>query len=232
MTCIIYLMVLPVPRVISAPVHPPKEKARPPGRDRMIATAAAMIGRRGVGGTSFAEVLAESKAPRGSIYYYFPEGKRELVQEAVAWVTALVVAYQRQCLARTPTEVIDHFVGFFQRSLAVSECRNGCPVAAVAIGSYFEEPSLQHLVRESFRSWEAILGQQLRRAGVERSRSRSLATFTVAAVEGALVLCRSEGRSAPLDSVGQLLRDVVGSAPGAVAPPPPSRRPPRAPTSG
>ena len=55
-------------------------------RRRMVATAAALLGSRGVRATSFSEVLARSRAPRGSIYHHFPGGKKELMRDAMDWL--------------------------------------------------------------------------------------------------------------------------------------------------
>ena len=49
-------------------------------RVSMISSAAALIGAHGLSGTSFSDVLADSGAPRGSIYYHFPGGKKQLAE--------------------------------------------------------------------------------------------------------------------------------------------------------
>ena len=55
----------------------------PGTRDRMVASAAALLRRHGVRGTSFGRVLEHSGAPRGSISHHFPGGKREMIGAAV-----------------------------------------------------------------------------------------------------------------------------------------------------
>jgi TetR/AcrR family transcriptional regulator, lmrAB and yxaGH operons repressor len=57
-------------------------------RASMIRSAAALFGSRGLCATSFADVLADSGAPRGSIYHHFPGGKRQLAEDAIAWTSA------------------------------------------------------------------------------------------------------------------------------------------------
>ncbi len=52
-------------------------------RARMVRSAASLIRTRGVTGTSFSDVLADSGAPRGSIYHHFPEGKEQLAADAI-----------------------------------------------------------------------------------------------------------------------------------------------------
>ncbi len=175
----------------------------------MVAATAGLIGRRGVEGTSFADIVAASGGPRGSIYYYFPAGKQELVADAVQWTAETVLAYQRACPARTPDGVIHHFVAFFRRSLRRSGCRTGCPLAAVAVGSYGPAELLRGRVRPGFRAWAALLSEQLRAAGLAPRLARTLATVTLASVEGALLLARAEGSLQPLDVVERQLRTLA-----------------------
>ena len=79
-------------------------------RETMIRCAAALIGTRGVAGASFSDVLAESGAPRGSIYHYFPDGKRQLTEEAVRWTSDQILGYLATGPLDSPRAVIEHFV--------------------------------------------------------------------------------------------------------------------------
>ncbi len=54
-------------------------------RERMVFSAAQLIRRDGVAATGMREVAAHAGAPRGSLQHYFPGGKEQLVNEAVAW---------------------------------------------------------------------------------------------------------------------------------------------------
>jgi TetR/AcrR family transcriptional regulator, lmrAB and yxaGH operons repressor len=181
-------------------------------RERMVASAASLIGARGVKATSFAEVLKDSRAPRGSIYHHFPGGKRQLVEDALHRTSELILAYQRTCTADTAAGVLEHFVGLFRQSLTTSECRAGCPVAGVVIDTYADKGPLRETARESFRSWMDLLSEQLVAVGITRAEARSLSVTTLASVEGGLILCRAEGSVAPLDSIARQLRVLASSA--------------------
>ncbi|HKN91065.1 MAG TPA: helix-turn-helix domain-containing protein, partial [Acidimicrobiia bacterium] len=50
----------------------------------MIQAASELFGQRGYHATAFSDVVQESGAPRGSIYFHFPGGKLELAREATA----------------------------------------------------------------------------------------------------------------------------------------------------
>ncbi len=178
----------------------------------MVASAASLIGSRGASATSFSDVLAHSHTPRGSIYYHFPDGKRQLVTEAIRWTTEQVLEYQRSCPANDAAGVVEHFVTLFRQSMVTSECRAGCPVAGVAIDTYANEEGVREVVRGSFQSWIDLLASQLTRAAVRPEEARTLAVITVAAVEGGLILCRAEGSVAPLEDVAKDLGALAAAA--------------------
>ena len=52
-------------------------------RQRMVLSALYLIAERGVQGTSIADVLERSGAPRGSVYHHFPEGKNQMIDSAL-----------------------------------------------------------------------------------------------------------------------------------------------------
>ena len=52
-------------------------------RERIIRVAAELFRRQGYDGTGLNQILDESGAPRGSLYFHFPGGKQQLAVEAV-----------------------------------------------------------------------------------------------------------------------------------------------------
>ena len=183
-------------------------------RSKMVRSAADLIRTRGVSATSFSDVLADSGAPRGSIYHHFPDGKAQLAEEAVRWTSQRVLAYQRACAPKTPAEVMDCFIELWRGTVLASAGASGCVVAGVALDVSAEEPGLIDVVRTTFRDWVAVLTEQLEATGVPAPRAGSIATTTVAGMEGALILCRAEGDVRPLEIVAAELKRLLadGSA--------------------
>ncbi|MBK8129269.1 MAG: TetR/AcrR family transcriptional regulator [bacterium] len=50
-----------------------------PKREQIIQSTCQLIEIQGYHATGIKQILAESEAPKGSLYYYFPDGKDELV---------------------------------------------------------------------------------------------------------------------------------------------------------
>jgi AcrR family transcriptional regulator len=188
------------------------KKGRPMTKDsraRMVRSAAALIRTRGVSATSFSDVLADSGAPRGSIYHHFPQGKEQLAGDAVRWTSERVLAHQRACPVTTPAGVLGCFIDMWRQVVLASGGTAGCVVAGVAIDTVGEAGGLIEVVRATFRSWIELLAEQLAATGVPAARASAIAVATVAGMEGALILCRAEGTVAPLETVAaELMRSL------------------------
>ena len=52
-------------------------------RDQILQTTCALLEKQGYHGTGLNEIVKESGAPKGSLYYYFPDGKEQITAEAV-----------------------------------------------------------------------------------------------------------------------------------------------------
>ena len=192
-----------------------KVKERTDTRASMVRGAASLIRTRGVNATSFSDVLAESGAPRGSIYHHFPKGKDQLAGDAIRWTSDRVLAHQRECRATTPGGVLDCFIDMWRQVVLTSDGAAGCVVAGVAIDTTADDRATIELVRATFRSWVDLLGKQLVSVGVPARRASRIALATVAGMEGALILCRAEGNVKPLDAVAEeLMRLLPPERPG------------------
>src|SRR6266550_8579301 len=102
-------------------------------RASMVRSAASLIRTRGLSATSFSDVLADSGAPRGSIYHHFPKGKEQLAGDAIRWTSERVIGHQRACRATTPAGVLDCFIDMWRQVVQASNGTAGCVVAGVAI---------------------------------------------------------------------------------------------------
>ncbi len=182
-------------------------------RANMVRSAASLISEHGVNATSFSEVLADSGAPRGSIYHHFPDGKKQLAEEAMALTSERVLAYLRAGTGTTPLEVLDHFLSMWRAVVVSSKATRGCAIAGVAVDSPDDAADLMTNARDIFRSWASLLAEQLGSVGVAPADALDLARTSLATMEGALILCRVEGNVEPLDVAAKLLRSLVSENP-------------------
>ncbi|ASF07522.1 LmrA/YxaF family transcription factor [Nocardia brasiliensis] len=81
----------------------------------------------------------------------------------------------------------------------------GCAVAAVTLGAGPDDHTLHEATRAIFRRWQQPFQECLQRNGFDEGDAKNLATLLIAGMEGALVLCRAEGTTEPIDRVAAAL---------------------------
>jgi AcrR family transcriptional regulator len=178
-------------------------------RIRMLLSAAEVMRERGAAGVTIDEVLTRSGAPRGSVYYHFPEGRNQILTEALRFAGDAITAAIEGAEGGIP--LVRNFVEFWEQSLAESDFNAGCPVVAAAIGSADDDPALSLVAGEIFDRWRAALSRAFVADGFDDADAGSLAVTCIAALEGAVVLCRSTRSAEPLHDVAQQLEFLIKS---------------------
>ncbi|MBJ7328555.1 MAG: TetR/AcrR family transcriptional regulator [Solirubrobacteraceae bacterium] len=181
-------------------------------RERMLDSASELIRQRGASATSIDDILAHSGTPRGSVYYHFPAGRTQIIEEAVDRAGGAVERLLADAGDATPVELFDRFVAAWRSNLIASDFRSGCPVLAAAIESTDDAPTTVDAARRAFTSWRTALAGHLRQHGASPARARRLANVIVGAVEGAVVLSRAEQSIQPVDDVTATLRPLLQAA--------------------
>src|SRR5436305_4401929 len=168
-------------------------------RERMIQSALVLMGEKGVEATSFSQVIEHSGAPRGSIYHHFPGGKAQLVEEATRHAGDIVARLaEAQVDTDDPLGGLRSIGAFWRGILDSTDFAAGCPVIAASLESR-GLPGAREAACDTFERFQDVHFQLLRNAGVPEARARSLAATAVSAVEGAIILCRAQRSSLPLD---------------------------------
>jgi AcrR family transcriptional regulator len=174
---------------------------RTDSKDRMITAARRLFRERGYLGTALSDVVAESSAPRGSLYFHFPGGKEELAIEVALLHTADAIAHINRTAGTTgtPGELIAAFLGRPRDELVASGYREGCAVAPIIIESTPASAQLSDTTRRGFQDMIATLAARLAEKGIPDQRAPRLALNTVTAMEGALILSRALRSPEPFD---------------------------------
>jgi TetR/AcrR family transcriptional regulator, lmrAB and yxaGH operons repressor len=171
-------------------------------RDSLIQAMIEMLQSRGYSGAGLNDITALAVAPRGSVYFHFPEGKEQLAVAAIDTAAALVEQQLNDACApaRTPAQVISIAAHAFGKVLQQSNFAKGCPLTAVAATIGDETPKLQVACAAGFARWIDALTAHLKRTGLSPRRARTLAETGLASVEGALVMARAMRSLAPLEA--------------------------------
>jgi TetR/AcrR family transcriptional repressor of lmrAB and yxaGH operons len=175
-------------------------------RERLLRTAATLFQTQGYHATGLNQVVAEGRVPKGSLYFHFPGGKEQLAVESVNLSAGVIHAGLRA------VDDLDGALELFAQQLVASDFRSGCPVATVALDAAGESEQIREACAAAYASWRELLVEFLVRQGVSAERAPGLATTVLAAVEGALLLARTQRDVAPLRQVGADVRVLIEGA--------------------
>ncbi|KQY04010.1 TetR family transcriptional regulator [Mycobacterium sp. Root135] len=177
----------------------------------MLSAASDVLREKGAAGVTIDEVLVRSDAPRGSVYHHFPGGRSQLLTEALQHAGNAITELIDEAATRGSAPLIRQFVAFWEHTLAESDFAAGCPVVAAAIGSADAEPALTPIAGEIFDRWRAALSRAFTADGFGDTDAASLAVISIAALEGAVVLCRASRTAEPLREVARQVEFLIKS---------------------
>ena len=174
-------------------------------RARIVETAAELMFRRGVAGTSTEDVLAAAQVSNSQLYHYFAD-KNALVRAVIEHQADAIIGGQRPLL-----DHLDSLAAFRQwRDMLVDgqrqrHCEGGCPLGSLSSELAETDEPARTALAASFDRWEAPI-----RDGLQRMRDRGdlqdgtdvdrLALGTLAALQGGLLLTQAKRDVAPLQA--------------------------------
>jgi TetR/AcrR family transcriptional regulator, lmrAB and yxaGH operons repressor len=178
-------------------------------REALITSVTQLVRRRGVAGTGINALLEDSGVARRTVYLNFPGGKAELVAEATRIAGQGLTAVLRSTDdGGDPARAVQTFIDEWKTQLRATEMQAGCPIVAAILGRA-EVPAAAQAAAEAVNEWQTLLTDRLVRAGSDPDNARSLATLTIAAIEGAVIIALATQSTAALDDVGRHLIEAI-----------------------
>ena len=176
-------------------------------KENLVETAMRLFRRQGYASTGLQQILAESGAPRGSLYHYFPSGKEGLAEAAVGLAGARVTEMLRGHAARhrSPKAFLRAYCRTMAGWMEESGFRSGCPVATTLLETAPQAPPIAAAGRRAIDGWIEVVAEVLRRDGRSAREARARAQLVVSAMEGALILARVRESTRPILDVAALV---------------------------
>ena len=113
----------------------------------MLVSAAEVLRERGAAGVTIDEVLARSGAPRGSVYHHFPEGRSQILREALDYAAYEISTSLDEAAKESTTALLRRFAALWENALLTSDYTAGCPVLAAAVVVEPARPSYRRMRR-------------------------------------------------------------------------------------
>ena len=180
-------------------------------REQILLTTCELIENQGFQATGLNEIVRESGAPKGSIYYYFPEGKDEIVAEAVRFAGKQMTEHIRSHLesAKDAAEGVQSFLRDLAKHIEETGFRAGGPITIVASESATTSERINLACQEVYTNLHETFAAKLRSNGIEAERAASLAWAIASVIEGAVILSRTFHTVNPLLEASQQLSSLI-----------------------
>lgn len=185
----------------------------PNAKDQIIETTCALLEAQGYHATGLNQIVKESGTPKGSLYYYFPEGKESIAEEAIRMATGILVQRIRENLgaAEDPADAVRAFAEGIAHHIEASGFQSGGPLTTVALETATSSSRLNEVCRAAYEEMRQAFAEKLLAAGFASEQAETLSITILAAMEGGILLSRTNHSGDPLRSVGGCLSILIQS---------------------
>lgn len=107
-------------------------------KDIFIDTASSLFANQGYHATGISEILKKSNAPKGSLYYYFPQGKEQLAQEALQKTAEKISTEILDVLAKasTPLEGLQQHLIYIAQKIEKDLFQPNVSISLIALETF------------------------------------------------------------------------------------------------
>jgi AcrR family transcriptional regulator len=185
-------------------------------RDRLVTATAELLRRQGYSATSVKQITAAARAPIGSLYHHFPDGKPQVAAAALrtagaAYAELLPLLLDEHDDLRT---AVPAAFAAAAETIEQADWLNMCPVATVAGEIADSDPGLRAVAAEVIGDWIERGTSYFAGRGLDDRAARELTMAVLSTLEGAFVLSRTLRSAEPLHAAGRALAARVDAALG------------------
>lgn len=182
----------------------------------ILETAAPIFNKKGVAGANIDDVLEATKLTKGCLYGHF-EGKEDLAFQVVDYMLQnnaekLMINISKGKTAKTK---VFAYLDYYKDPLE-THIKGGCPIFNMAVEADDNNPVIKEKVAGILRQGQELFVSILKQ-GIETGEftdkldAVGYAFKAVAAVEGAVVLCRTMNTAKPMQGLIKNLKEELES---------------------
>ena len=168
-------------------------------KEKFIETASKLFEIKGYNATGLNEILAESGAPKGSLYYHFPKGKEQLALESIILAGQKIKANLKRNLENIedPVEAIAYNMEHLATIIDNEQRTRDMSISLLALETYLTSELLRTACEEVFTALENMYSEKLIQSGINKEKARELGCVIGAMIEGGITLSltRKNGNS-------------------------------------
>lgn len=159
-------------------------------REKILTTAAFLFQKNGYHATGLNEIVKESGTPKGSLYYYFPDGKEELAIATIKLMGDIVQHHIEEGLAKSgdPVQAVKGFILDIARNFNEKNQENCFSLSLLALEAVQIDESLRKACIEVYNLWTDTYYQKLVSSGFSSEKAKELSSILQLMIEGAITM--------------------------------------------
>lgn len=181
-------------------------------REAIVDTASRLFFTQGYHATGLNQIIKDSESPKGSLYYYFPDGKEELALTCIHRTSEEVARSLRHYMKSEDTAALA--VRQFILSMAVTaETTSFEGLVPFSFWVAAETSCVSDKLRSAcqcvFKDWQDVIAQRLTGDGLEEEAAERKAIVVVSLFEGALLLALTSKSTYPLVAAAESIPAIL-----------------------
>lgn len=169
-------------------------------RKKIIDTVIELLKVKGYNGVGLQEIINESGTPKGSLYFHFPGGKKEIVETAIKQHGENIGKYFQMAFLGTIdiATAIKTVIMYWINELESSDFTKSCPVANTAVDLASTSNTIQGICAQCFSVMRDVMAERLRRDGMDTVEAEKQASLILSSLVGAIILSKAHRNTDPL----------------------------------
>lgn len=180
-------------------------------KEKFIETAYKLFEVKGYTATGLNEILKESGAPKGSLYYHFPNGKEELALESIKLAGERIINNLKRVLGMFDNP-IDGIISNFNELAEIidnNKKMHDMSISLIALETYSSSDVLRAACERVFKSMENLYFEKLINYGLDETKAKEIASTISAMVEGGIVLSLTRKNGEALRILGKQVKKLI-----------------------
>lgn len=178
--------------------------------EKILKAATQLFHLQGYHATGLNQILQESGAPKGSLYYHFPNGKEQLAFEVIqlsgqtiaADIQLRLTAFDNpiEAFEQNIQAIVDRFDDFDKMPDFAS-----LPLGLLAAEMALVNENLRQACEDTFMMWEGLYIDKLLAGGYSEKQARLISNSMNALIEGGIMLCLTTKSTEPLAKIKKMI---------------------------
>ncbi len=180
-------------------------------KDLFINTAASLFANKGYHATGISEILKMSNAPKGSLYYYFPQGKEQLADEALQKAATKIVAEINESFQFSSDimECLQNHLRYIAKKIEYDMFKPNVSISLIALETFASNERLRLRCQEVFAQIRKVYIHYLTKNGINETKAEFIAMTMGMLTEGAITLSLTCKSTKPLHELADNLPDLL-----------------------